>query len=374
LDQAVLEQFAVLRPLLVEQSSLAEQQGNLTETAVDALVDAGVARLFLPRKLGGLEVDPSTCAAVTACIARADSAAAWFVMVANSARLLAATWPEALIETLFADDPDTLIAASGNRPLQGVAVKGGYQLNGTNGFVSGCRFAQWFLSPFVVQGKQHMAIMPMSACKIIDNWDAWGMRGTGSNDVSVTNVTVPDSHVVSLAVPRARNRYYSGHLYRCPGRILFATYVPIALVLAEQALQQLETLAQHKTPAGVAAKLRDRSVAQIKYGKAMATYRSAQLYFDDALAQAYARAQAGLTATADDKADLYLAGTHAVQASAQVVRWVADAAGTSVIFERHPLSRIVRDMEMLRHHGFANESRYGSVVRLPLAAEIVAAI
>ena len=75
-------------------------------------------------------------------------------------------------------------------------------------------------------------------------------------------------------------------------------------------------------------------------------------------------------ATPEQKADLYLAGTHAVQSSAQVVRWVADAAGTSVIYSERPLERIVRDMETLRHHGFANESRYGSVAQLYWDADL----
>ena len=46
------------------------------------------------------------------------------------------------------------------------------------------------------------------------------------------------------------------------------------------------------------------------------------------------------------------------------MRWVADAAGTSVIYSDNPLERIFRDMETLRHHGFVSESRYGSVTQV----------
>ena len=59
-----------------------------------------------------------------------------------------------------------------------------------------------------------------------------------------------------------------------------------------------------------------------------------------------------------------------MQSSAQVVRWVADAAGSSVTYRSGPLERIFRDMETLRHHGFANESRYGSVTQLRWGAEL----
>ena len=59
-----------------------------------------------------------------------------------------------------------------------------------------------------------------------------------------------------------------------------------------------------------------------------------------------------------------------MQSSAHVVRWVADAAGTSVIYQHTPLARILRDMETLRHHGFASESRYGSVAQQLWGAEL----
>ena len=71
----------------------------------------------------------------------------------------------------------------------------------------------------------------------------------------------------------------------------------------------------------------------------------------------------GETASDAQRADLYLAGTHGVQASAETVRLVADAAGTSVIYEQGKLARLVRDMEVLRHHGFASENRYASVAQ-----------
>ena len=61
---------------------------------------------------------------------------------------------------------------------------------------------------------------------------------------------------------------------------------------------------------------------------------------------------------------------HAVQECAQVLSLVSNAAGTSVIDRKHPLERIRRDMETLRHHGFVNESRYSSVAQVFWGAEI----
>jgi len=364
-NQAVVERFARTTETVAAYRQEAETSGRLSPVVVDALLDAGVARLYLPQSLAGLEVDPLTCAAVTTTLARADTAAAWFVMVANSARLAAQYWPEALVEEILLDNPDVIIAASGNRPFAATTVPGGVRLDGVNSFVSGAHHAHWLLSPVKLEGQMATVLVPMAELEILDNWHALGMRGTGSNDVRATGLFVPNHHLVPMqAPPLTRNRYYQGALYRAPSRVLFATYVPVTLVLAEQALAELTNLAEGKTPYAEDRKLKHRSIAQIKYGKALATYRASSGYFQQALTDAWQRAQAGESASARDKADLYLAGTHAAQSAAQVVRWVADAAGTSVIYQGQPLERIVRDMETLRHHGFISESRYGSVAQV----------
>jgi alkylation response protein AidB-like acyl-CoA dehydrogenase len=364
--EEVLAGFKAIAPEILAHRQWAEEHCRLADGSVRALLDAGIARLYLPESLGGLEADPLTCAAVTELLARHDPAAAWFTMVANSAKLMAAQWSDALVETVLGENPDVVVAASGNRPFIAERKADGFMINGVNSFVSGCHHAQWLLSPVVVDSEIRTLLMPMADCEIVDNWHALGMRGTGSNDVRAVDVWVPASQVVAMPEPGegSRNSYYQGALYRCPGRIIFATYVPVTLALAERALDELALLAEDKTPYAQDSKLKHRSLAQLKYGKALAVYRAGRGYFLDALKVAWERADSGLEASPKDKADLYLAGTHAVQSSAEVVRLVADAAGSSVIYEGNPLESIVRDMETLRHHGFANESRYGSVAQL----------
>ncbi len=153
-------------------------------------------------------------------------------------------------------------------------------------------------------------------------------------------------------------------LYRCSHRIVFATYVPVSLAIAECSLEALSDLAQNKTPYANDAKLKQRSLAQIKFGRALGIYRAAHLYFMTALDDAWQRAIREEVPDANQRAALYLAGTHTVQACAEVVRLVAEAAGSSVIYTSNPLERHVRDMEVLRHHGFTNEQRFGSVAQV----------
>jgi len=367
--------LAELTALVQVHAHAAETNQRLSAEVVAGFRKHGVDNLFLPRSLGGEEVDPVTCALITEAIAKSDTAAAWFVMVANAPRLMAASWPQELVEALWGANPHTLVAASGHSTLQGQACGDSIQVNGKIAFVSGAHHADYIAAPALVSSAERtedtdledfrcMVLAQAADCAIQNDWDVLGMRGTGSNSVVMDNLSVPLSRTAPVAAQlHVANPYYDGALYRCPGRVLFATYVPISLAVAGRALELLDRLARVKTPAASPSLLRERQTAQLKFGKALATYRSARGYFFAALNTAWLRAQRGETTTDAQRAELYLAGTHGVQASAETVRLVADAAGTSAVDERNELARLVRDMEVLRHHGFANENRYASVAQ-----------
>ncbi len=355
---------------LIAHAPWAELHGRLHDTAVAALVSAGVPRLYLPESLGGLAVDPVTCAQVAETLADADTAAAWHVMVFNAARIMGARWPGAMVRGLWHDNPDTLVAASGHTPLLGKKESGGYRVTGTNSFVSGCHHADYMFAPMVCEGNMGFVVVPMTECRIEDNWDTLGMRGSGSNDVTVENALIDADMVAWHSDKTPINEYYDGRLYRCPSRLVFATYIPVALSLARRALAELALLAENKVPYASDAKLKNRAVAQMHYGRGLAKFRSTHRYFYATLDAVWQQAGEGHTFTDEDRADLYLAGTHTMQTCAEIVRHVADAAGSNVLARGQPLERIMRDMEALKHHGFANESRYASVAQVLWGAEL----
>lgn len=356
---------------LAANSEWAEQACRLHEDSFAAIIEARAPRLFLPRALGGDEVTPMTCAAFCEEVASGDTAAAWHIMVFNAPKLMAAKWPAELVETLWGDDPDRLVAASGHTPLTGKRVANGVEISGTQRFVSGCNFAEWIMSPVMMDGEMHNAVIRLQDCQIQNNWNTLGMRGSGSNDVLIDHVVVPSLQVVPPAQPDTPfNHYYQGPLYQCPSRIVFATYVPVAISLAKQAIDQVAALVKTKAPGGGAGKLTEKHMAQGHFGRAVALYRSSRLMFYTALEATWQRAVEGKEATAEHRADLYLAGTHAVQTAAEVVRLMGNVAGTTMTEQGHPLDRINRDMETLRHHGFVNESRYASVAQVLWGAEL----
>ncbi len=368
--EMLLAKTQSILPQISQQADWAEQHGRLHPQAIAALCEAGIPRLYLPESLGGYAVDPVTCALLCGELALADPAAAWHVMVYNAARLMAATWPQEMVEVLWGNNPDSLVAASGHTPFKGVRDGSCYRVNGQNSFVSGVHHADFVMSPMRVDDQMFTVAVPIDQCEIVDNWDTLGMRGTGSNDVRVNDAIVPATLVAPLMEHGVRNKYYHGTLFQCPARVVFATYVPVALSLAERAIDELGALAADKVPYASDHKLARRPLAQHHFGRALAAWRSAKSYFYTELQAVWQQAVEGRAFDDRARADLYLAGTHALQTSAVAVKHVIDAAGSSSLHKGTPLERIHRDMETLRHHGFANESRYASVAQVHWGVEL----
>jgi len=184
-----------------------------------------------------------------------------------------------------------LIAAQYGRPLNAIPVEGGYRISGRAPFLSNCYDADWIASTAFVDGAQSSEVMvyfPREDCEIIDTWDAVGMRGTGSNDISVTNVYVPECRTFPMAPEFETGSHYKGPLYRFPVAGIAATGIPtVMLGAARKAIEKVTELALTKTPVASSGLLKERASAQAKLAKAEAVLRSGRLLLYDTLSEAH---------------------------------------------------------------------------------------
>lgn len=359
-------------PLLREHASEGEAQRRPARATIEALREAKFFRLLVPRSLGGLEVDPVTCARVIEAAARFDSAAGWAVMVANSVDWWCSRLPDEGAEEIYAEGPDTILATAFQPPVEATAVHGGYRLSGQRPLASNVHYAHWLMLTAQLTGEEQTigAILPTRDAEIVDTWHSLGMRGTDSNDVVVDGAFVPSARTFAMAPEFEPGRHYAGPLYRYPPIGEAAVVVaPNALAVAREAIDELRDLAQGKTPFGSPTVLRQRALAHAKLGRAAAILRSARQLFYATLEEAWDRTVAGTPSTLEQKADLALAGAHAVASAVQAVDLVYSLAGTSGVYARSPLERHFRDVQTIRHHGFCSEGRYETAGQVDLGVE-----
>jgi alkylation response protein AidB-like acyl-CoA dehydrogenase len=196
------------------------------------------------------------------------------------------------------------------------------------------------------------------------------MRGTDSNEVAADGVFVPASRSFVVAPVYEPGPHFRGPLYRLPA--LAATDViiaPVALAIARGAITALRELVDRKTPLGSMKTARHRSAVQFAVADAEAQLRAARLLFYETLNTIWQQAGVNEPPTLDERADLMLAGAHAVRTSAHVADLMHRMGGSSGIYERRPLERHFRDAQTVPHHGFLSESRLETVGQVYLGIE-----
>jgi alkylation response protein AidB-like acyl-CoA dehydrogenase len=371
--EALLAAARQLGPLIREHADAAERNRRLSPEVIRGVVDAGLCRLLLPRSLGGLEVDPATCAEVVETVAGFDSAAGWALQAGNTGAWWAARLPRAGVEEIYADNPSALMAAAFHPPQQAREAAGGFRITGRGPLASTIHDAEWlFLTAMLMEGDQPRMVdarpqlialvLRAGEVEIVDTWSSLGMRGTDSNDVVIHDVFVPRARTFPLVPGFEPGPYHGGPLYRLPGvGAVSLVIAPVALAVARGAITELRDLAQRKTAFGYGKTLRERSIVQATLARAEAMLRGARLLFYDALAAAWSRATAGAAPTLEQRADLLLAGVHAAATAASVTEMMHRVAGTSGIYTRSPLERHFRDVQTLRQHGFLSDNRYEAV-------------
>jgi alkylation response protein AidB-like acyl-CoA dehydrogenase len=371
-DEGIIAAAREVGSIIAKHADTTERNRRLAPPVVDALRAAGLFRLFTPRGLGGLEVDPVTFARVVEEVSMFDSAAGWAFQVNTGEWWTSRMSPEGVAE-LYADGPDLMMAASFAPPHRAEEVPGGYRITGRGPLASTIHDSRWALmSAIVFDGDQPRmtpagpdfitVVMRTTDVEIIDTWNSLGMRGTDSNDIEAKGVFVPESRAFRFEPDSVASAPFDGPLYRIPA--LAATYpiiAPVALAIARGAIRELRDIVTTKVPLGSMKTARDRAAVQAAVAEAEAMVGSARLFFYDALTRAWQRAVAQQPFTLEDKAHLMLASTWAVRSAARATDLMHRMGGTNGIYARNKLERHFRDAQTVRHHGFVSDSRLETV-------------
>jgi alkylation response protein AidB-like acyl-CoA dehydrogenase len=231
--QELVERAKALRPLLQKNAAKTEDERRVPEESIQALAEAGLFRITVPRRYGGYEVPIRTKLEVSAALAEGCGSTAWVVTLINVCNWFASLYSQKAQDEVFGADPNARVAGVFAPSAKTRRVDGGLMVTGKWYYSSGSLHATWgFVGvPVVneagVQVDQGLALIPMEQLSIEDTWYVTGMKGTGSNALVANEVFVPDYRI--LSVPRTlEGDYPTEHkeeaLYR-------AAFVPVAVLV-----------------------------------------------------------------------------------------------------------------------------------------------
>ncbi|WP_223519582.1 acyl-CoA dehydrogenase family protein [Pseudomonas sp. GL-B-19] len=321
---------------------------------IERFKQVGIYRAATPKCFGGDALAPALFLQMIERISEADGSAGWVASFGSAGVYLAALPPETLAE-IYAASPD-LVFAGGLFPLQPAeAVDGGWQVNGTWKFASGCKGADLLgVGIGAAGGKPRTAVFRANQVDIIENWDVVGLKGTGSHDLRVTDKHVEDRWTFI----RGGAATIDEPLFRYPS-IAYAAQVlaVVNLGLARAALDEVSRMAAGSGITG-APKMADRAYVRIEIAKAEAQLAAARGFFYNATEQVWNSILTGNPVTPEQTSLLRLSAIHVSQAGAAVVQSAYSLAGTTAIYLRHPLQRYLRDSLVVTQHAFLSEGLY----------------
>jgi alkylation response protein AidB-like acyl-CoA dehydrogenase len=210
-------------------------------------------------------------------------------------------------------------------------------------------------------------VVPRASYDVLPTWEAAGLCGSGSHDVVVTDVFVPDDHVTDLygAPPSVHTP-----LFRLPvfSRLAF-NKVGVATGIARAALDAFRALATDKRPTTSADLLRERPQAQLAIAEAEARLRSARAFLFEAVGDLWSTTVDGLLASDHQRAMVRLASSHACAEAVRAVEIVYAQAGITASSPASPLERAMRDIHVVPQHIMVGPSAIACAGRVLLGLD-----
>jgi len=379
-DTEYLRRAQELGPELDAAAEEIEQRRELPEAIIEALMERGLFRLLLPRTLGGAELRPAAYVSVIEEVAKHDASTAWCLGQACGCTMTSAYLDPAVAREIFGGKRG-IVAWGPPGPAEAHAVPGGYRLTGTWSFASGSHHATWLgahvaiLDPNGVlqlrpDGGRAMRtlLFPKASASLTDIWHVIGLRGTGSDSYTVTDLFVPEKYTVLRE--NAAKAHQTGLLYAFSSSNIYASgFAGVALGIARSALDAFVELARDKIPRGAKRTLRDNNVVQAQVSQSEARLCAARAFLLGSLDEIWRDVSGSRRLTMDHNTTIRLASTWAIHQARDVVDMAYHAAGATAIFQNNPFERRFRDVHTVIQQYQGRQAHFETVGQVLLGLE-----
>jgi alkylation response protein AidB-like acyl-CoA dehydrogenase len=349
-----------LKSLIAEKALQSERARRPDDQVWSALRRAGFFYQFVPRRFGGLEFTPEQYLDVMLPLAEADPSTGWVACFCMHHNWFLAQFPEEAQIEIWGEHPYITAPDVTFPPGTATRVDGGYRLSGRWKWASGVMNSDWIFAKALVdtdRGPQmgHF-VFPTSDAEVIDVWHVDGMCATGSNDVRVTDLFVPDHRMTWLASFQSgrglgAQLHPQSQLYRMPMLPLLCLGAAIpALGAARACVEHLRLhLAEHVT-VGTPVVQAERPAAQMRLGRAQVMTSTAELVLRNAAREGYALADVAEPQQTSERIRIRAQIAYAVGLCREAITIACECAGSSLHFLTNPMQRYKRDIEVMSSH------------------------
>jgi alkylation response protein AidB-like acyl-CoA dehydrogenase len=365
---SVLDATKAIVDRVAANAAAGETARRLEPDSVAAMKQAGIWRILTPSRFGGSELDLRTHFETIAILAEAHPSAGWLELVTGAHTYLLGSWPEVCQEEVFADDPDVIVP--GTLAAQGAArdVDGGWTVSGRWQFCSGIDHGKWVMVGAARENGSAQAdpganlvhvVLPKEDVTVDDTWYVMGLRATGSKDIVLDDVFVPEhrgiasNHLLAGSSPHAT--IHDTNLYRLPlavvlGMMLSAAHLGIANRTLRLHLDRTRVRSDVYTKTSTA----EKAGQQMRVAESSAEIMSAELLLLGVCDQLAEIAQSGELATFDQRVQLKWQIVYGSELCRRATERIFRAAGAHGIYDKAEIQGAFRDMNTACHHALVD--------------------
>jgi alkylation response protein AidB-like acyl-CoA dehydrogenase len=344
-----IETARALGPVLAERAAAHDESDSFVAENYTLLKERGLFAAGVPAELGGGDASHGELCAIVRELAHHCSATALaFSMHTHLVATLAYGWrggnkvPEAMLRRVAAEGL-VLVSTGGSDWLAGSGtlerVEGGFRMTGRKRFGSGLPGADLLMTGGIyddpVNGPTviHFPV-PLDApgVRMVDTWRVLGMRGSGSHDVLLENVFIPEAAASGVRRPAGKWHPFMHTVTLIAMPIFYAAYLGVAEAARDLAIATVRRKAQDGDVALLVGEMENQLV-------------TAQLAHASLVAMAGA-AKPGPEATAAAAARR----TILVNAVLRTVDKAMEVAGGGAFYRAAGLERLFRDAQGVRYH------------------------
>lgn len=381
--QELIGRAREMAPAFATRAARTEANKGLLDENLRELTDSGVLATLTPAVYGGHEAPIATMVSITQALSAACPSTGWVAAFYMGAAWRLLSFSPAAQREIFADKPYVLSAGQA-APLREVTREpGGYRISGQTPWSSGAVHAEWinFMGAVMEDGVPQPItfIVPRAETTLVPHWDVAGMRGTGSHDMRVENVFVPDYRAASLLETlegrTPGQALHANRQYQLPFiPFLMCEVVPVLVGGLRGAAGAFVARVQARAGTISGVKAASTQAAQMRLARGLAAADAAET-----LMAAYVeRYSAGLATrnTLEERAQMKLKAAFMTDLCRNAVNDLARGFGGDGFRDESPLQRYFRDLNMLAVHAFldidtAAETYGRMVLGLPLEDRMV---
>lgn len=376
-EQVVQSVADVIRGMAAQ----AEAERRLPPELFDGLMEAGLFAIYTAVEFGGLDLPLPDALRVVEEVSRHDGSTGWTVALGVANSLFTSALPRESAARVLANG-SALIAGAPAFGVRAVRVAGGYRLTGRWAFNSGAPNAHWIAAPTPIfdgdrprigedgQPEMVLAFMLPTEVQIIDTWHTTGLRASGTQDLYVEDVFVPEETTGGFSLPSGPQPVRDCLLTKIPFFTLLgiAQAPPVCLGLAARIVEEFMSLAIAKQ-VSFGPRLSEQVQAQVGLARAEALLRSARAYYYESVQAIWNTVSDGREVSLAAQANVRLACLAAVESSVAAADLLYRLAGSTAIFQSQPLERSWRDVHTAGQHMQVQDARWETAGRVLFGLE-----